>query len=468
MQTTRDIIAIIEKDGAEQISIMLRDLVKTHRLGDGMKLKQLYKRYMLEDVPIKKREPASYEKVDRRTANDFYGDIVDTKTGYMGNAVSIDLDREKYQVNGVLNESAFDGDNETLHNFSLDNASEDQNSELVRMAAMVGKAYRVLYTDNENMPRYQNINPWEVIYIYDKSIDAPQLVLRYYDIEVNDGGKKRNVTYIEWYDVNEYRAFIDNGDLVFREIPEERRGNMFNDLPFLVFPNNEYETAEPYKSMDLMDAYDAIISSTTSEIEQLRLAYMFIKDSGLYVDADFMRKLEQTGIFPLSPDGEVGFINKQLADGPVKNLLEEIRKNIYQFSKSIDMSKDFGGEMRVIGWQVALLNLENSCKITERKFRRSLRRQYKLVLEHLREFKGIDIDVNALTFTFTRNFPRDIKAEAETLQLLLNTVSTKTAFSQMSFIDDPENEIARMEMERSPFRSVDANEEPTAEQPEDQ
>ena len=111
--------------------------------------------------------------------------------------------------------------------------------------------------------------------------------------------------------------------------------------------------------------------------------------------------------------------------------------------------------MRVIGWQVALLNLENSCKITERKFKRSLREQYKIVTDYWREFKGVDIDPNAITFTFTRNFPRDIKAEAETLQLLLNSVSTQTAFSQMSFIEDPEKEMQRIENEDSPYRSED-------------
>jgi hypothetical protein len=59
-----------------------------------------------------------------------------------------------------------------------------------------------------------------------------------------------------------------------------------------------------------------------------------------------------------------------------------------------------------------------------------------------------------MTFTFTRNFPRDIKSEAETLQLLLSTVSTKTAFGQMSFIDDAEDEVARMEIESDPYRET--------------
>ena len=128
IQTTADIIETIENDNMEQISLLLRDLIKTHRVGEGNTLRQLHKRYMLESVPIYDRKQSAYEKIDRRTASDFYGDIVDTKTGYMGNAVSIDLDREEYTNNGVLNESDFDADKDAMHNFFLDNASEDQNS----------------------------------------------------------------------------------------------------------------------------------------------------------------------------------------------------------------------------------------------------------------------------------------------------------------------------------------------------
>lgn len=467
MQTTQDIVSIIQSDNLDSISALLRDLVKTHRLGEGNTLRQMHKRYMMQSVPIYNRKPLPFEKVDRRTANDFYGDIVDTKTGYMGNAVSIDLDRIRYERDGEFDEVDYKSDGEYLADFALENNSEDKNSELIRMAAMCGKAYRLIYLDRDGNVKYQNLDPWEVVYIKDQSLDEPQLALRYYEITVMVGDNKKLVTVVEWYDEDSIRYYIDDGDLDFKPHNEEMwRDNIFSRIPVLLFPNNEYETAEPYKVTDLMDAYDAIISATTSEIEQLRLAYMFIKDSGLYIDKQFMQSLEQTGIFPLSENGEVGFINKQLADGPVNNLLAEIRRNIYQFAKSIDMSKEFGGEMRVIGWQVALLNLENSCKITERKFRRALREQYKIVTEHWREFKGVDIDVNDLTFTFTRNFPRDIRSEAETLQLLLNTVSTKTAFGQMSFIDDPEKEVERMESEGSPYRGLDESQ-PTAEQPED-
>jgi SPP1 family phage portal protein len=466
IQTTDQIQAVIEQDQMETISTMLADLIEDHRANVALRQQALWKRYTLEDAPIYHRKPASYEKVDRRTANDFYGDIVDTKTGYMGNEVTVSLDRNEYKQDGALQEGAFERDREELLAFARGNATEDANSELVRDAAAVGVGYRLLYVrEGENQVRIKNLPPWEVIYIYDQSLDEPQLVLRYYTIQDKRVDYEKKLTAVEWYDANGIRYYIDNGNMVFE--PDADRGvdgeqpHLFSGIPIIPFPNNREITAEPEKVTDLIDAYDAIISSTTSEIEQLRMAYMYAKGAGLNMDAEFIQQLERTGIFALPEEGEVGFINKQIADAPVQNLLAEIRRNIYQFAKSIDMSKDFGGEMRVIGWQVALLNLENSSKITERKFTKALRKQYELITQYWREYRGVDVDPMTLEFTFTRNFPRDIRAEAETLQLLLNSVSTKTALEQMSFVDDAEAEMERMEEEGSPYRSpVNANARP--------
>jgi SPP1 family phage portal protein len=455
VQTTEQIVRIIESGNEDITSKMLADLIEDHRHGEGKRQKALWMRYTLEDAPIMHRVPANYEKVDRKIADDFYADVVDTKVGYMGNDVSVSLDKEKFPDEAEYNR-------ETIHldTWKTRANAEDINSEMVGQAAACGIGYRLLYIPlGINDIYIKNLPPWEVIYIYDQSIDIPTLAIRYYCLKSKEFGDKiryKDITVVELYDDKGITYYIDDGDLKFHV--DRNRGtdgyqeHMFDGIPIIPFPNNGLMTGEPEKALTLIDAYDAIISSTTSEIEQLRMAYMFVKGSGLMIDDKFMHQLEQTGIFPLDQDGEVGFVDKAPADTPVHNVLAEIRKNIYQFSKSIDMSKDFGGEMRVIGWQVALLNLENSCKITERKFIRALRKQYELMSDYWKTYQGVNIEVDRLKFTFTRNFPRDLKDEVETLMMLLTTVSKKKAFSLMSFIDDPEQEIAAMEEEGSPFR----------------
>ena len=52
-----------------------------------------------------------------------------------------------------------------------------------------------------------------------------------------------------------------------------------------------------------------------------------------------------------------------------------------------------------------------------------------------------------LTYTFTRNVPRNILEEAQIVGQLSGQVSEETKLSVLSIIDDPQKEIERMEKE---------------------
>ena len=479
MQNTEDILRAMLNNSDGLTSKMLATLIREHRSSEGAKRLKLWNRYTLKDVPIMSHPVPNYTKVNEKLAHDFYADVVDTKTGYMGNEVTTSLNRDEYKTNNILNEPAYQADRKHLSDFQMDTSSEDMNSEMVSLAGATGIGYRLLYVPSGlNVVKAVNLNPWEVIFVYDDSLDEAVGAIRYYIINsteyTNNGESLKEITVVEWYDKQTVTYYIDNGDLNFRldtskgeeGINEDgetfRSGgqpHLFDGVPIIPFPNNGLTTAEPEKVLSLIDAYDLIMSATTSEIEQFRLAYMFAKGSGLLVDDDFMKDLRQTGVFPLPEGGEIGFVNKEMAIEGVKVILDEIRKNIYQFSNSVDMSKDYGGDMRVLGWQVTLFPLENSAKITERKFRKALREQYRMLTKYWGKYQGVEIDPMAIKYTFTRNFPKDIMGEAETLNLLLTAVSKETAFSQISFIDDPEAEIKKMEDETDPFRNPLENQE---------
>ena len=52
-----------------------------------------------------------------------------------------------------------------------------------------------------------------------------------------------------------------------------------------------------------------------------------------------------------------------------------------------------------------------------------------------------------MTYTFTRNVPRNILEEAQIVGQLSGQVSEETKLSVLSIIDDPQKEIERMERE---------------------
>jgi SPP1 family phage portal protein len=290
-----------------------------------------------------------------------------------------------------------------------------------------------------------------------------------YEREAPFDEEKRKLIYLEWYDEQYITYYIGEKEtkhtdkytfrLDVERIPGGRQKHLFSGIPVIPLLNNEESQAEAEKAISLIDAYDTILSDTTSEIEQLRLAYLWVKNMGSNITDKFLERVEQTGVFPLQENGEVGFAQKVLDDAVIQNTLAEIRQNIYQFSKSIDLTKDMGGDMRVIGWQVNLLNLENSCKVTERKFIKGLREQYRMLTEFWRRFKnGVEIEYLDLEFVFNRNFPKNIADEAKTLIDLLSSVSRKTAYGLMSFIDDADKEVAAWEEEKeknSPLVDLD-------------
>ena len=454
---TEDIVGKIQVDDAEIVSRMLNDLISSHRTGRGKTVAELAMRYEQKGLPIQRHRVANPTKVDERIPCDFYSDIVDTKQGYMGNEVTIEVDKAS------VKEGVYDKAVEVLHDFHRLNYSVDQNSEMVKVAARDGVGYRLLYVPEGRAEIRTKLLPAsEAMLFTDASLGETQYGIRFWYVEdiTYHGTQKVSTkrTAVEWYDKESITYYIDNGRGEYKldtsKGAEGVQQHLFDGVPIVKFSNNEEGIAEPEKAIALIDAHDTIISATVSEIEQLRLAYMAVKGLGSTVDDEFIQRLEQTGVFPLDTDGDVKFVTKDMAVQGVKIILDELRTNIYQFSRSIDLSKDYGGDLRVIGWQVALLNLENSCKVTERKFSRGLREQYRMVCALWNQWGETDIEYLDLAFTFTRNFPKDLGSEAKILIDLLGGVSRRKAFELVSFIDDPDAELEAVKEDSEFFGSM--------------
>jgi SPP1 family phage portal protein len=457
MQVTEDIIRLIESDNQKLVSEMLNDLIKEHEMGEGRIQHDLQKRYeqRSDGVPIFSKSFANYEKVHERIPNDFFGDIIDLKTGYMGNEIVIEIDERKISKKDHDAQAAF------LERFGVMERSTDKNSELVKAAAIMGKSYRLIYLGPEGDAKVMNIKPWETILFTDPSIEQPTYAMRYFSYSEKTFDRANRVKtqkryQVEWYDQSSITIYRQNEFEVFQEI--DKRPHFFQGVPIIEFKNNEEALAEPYKALELIDAYDNILSDSTSEVEQLRMAYMWLKGAGLKLTEEFQDMVEQTGIFPLPEDGAMGFAGKDLNGAApfLQGLMAEIRKNIYAFSKSLDLSDDKGGDMRVIGWQIAILRMEMSAQVTERKFKTGYLRQYELLSKFWQTYKAVNIDPYTLRFVFTRKFPKDVDQEIDTLIKSVGVLPREYAYSLVSFIDNAAELAERWEKENPGFNMDEA------------
>jgi SPP1 family phage portal protein len=435
------------KDGLT--STILRDLIDEHEEKAG-KQKKLFERYK-GDVPITKRKVDKPAKVNNKLANDFFGDIVDTKVGYMGSDVTVELKKDRYEGK----DKEFKKHNQLIQDHQQIDQFDDKISRLIRWAAIAGLGVKILYYDyvgDRVSPLSLIVNPWEVIFVSDGTLDEPQSVLHYYTIQhiLGDHQIEERI-HVQWYDKENVTYYVqdrEGGPFYFDDSIEPNPvRHYFDDIPVIAYPNNSFELGDGDKIVELIDAYDRSLSDVSSEIEQLRLAYMYYKGVG---GAD-LEDYKQTGILFMDTEDEAGFITKKLDDSIIEHHLDRLERNILRFGKSVDFGDEaFGGNMPVIAFQIKVAGLEHKCKMTERSFKKSLDKEYRLLTE---AWKGLGYyasvpDPSDIYFTFTRDIPFSLKEELETLANARGHLSDKTLYSLMSFIKDPEAEMEQLKKEQ--------------------
>lgn len=428
-------------------SEIIKDLIDDHA-PQRKRMIALYERYKGTEagVPVLTRIFEDATKINNQLANDFFGEIIDTKVGYFaGKPVSYSLDKNAYTTGETLNETAYGRDQQVISDFNLRSMIEDLDAETAKVAATCGLAARLLYIDKDGLERVMLVDPWECIWVYDRSINEPQFALRYYTVQIQISGEWVNRKRVEWYDQTSVTYYIEqDGDYVPDNTePKNPQRHMFTEVPLIAFENNAERLADGEKAFTLIDGYDNALSDVNSELEQFRLAYMAFY--GVEPDAETLAKAMKTGAFGLpDTDAKIEFITKDLNDTIIENHLNRLENNILRFAKSVNFTDEaFGGNLSGVAMKFKVFGLESKCITAERKFTSSLMRQYRILCTAWKK-KGIAIDYLNIIYQFKRNFPLNLLDEAQTSVALKGQVSEQTRLGLLSFVDDTQYELDLM------------------------
>lgn len=439
----QDLILEIQNGGIKS------DLIKKVIADNAARLdamEKLYERYKAtkDGVPIKTRV---YEidgviqegKINRRLNNDFFSEIIDTKTGYfVGKPVSYVLNKES-----VKN---FDVKNDILQRFNKDNNVPDLDSETSKIASICGYCGRLLYLD-KGVERVKLIYPFECVVLYTDSISRPFMSFYFYGTRYTENKKVKAYQYIDVYDATTKTTwkYGDNHEYVMEggSIP-----HMIPNVPLFGISNNDELQGDAEKVLELIDAYDRTLSDYDSELEQFRLAYMAI--TGATITKETLKEMRQTGAISLPEGATADFLVKQLSVDALERLLDRLEANINRFAKHVNMSDEqFAGNQTGVAMKYKMLPLESKCITAERKFITGLQYQYG-VLSAIWNVKnaGLNFDPLELEYTFTRNFPLNLAEDAETAAKLKGIVSDRTLLGLLPFIKDVDKEIEQIQAEK--------------------
>lgn len=428
-------------------------LIELHK-NDRARMLNLYQRYKadIEGVPILQRKPVEYEenfetggnvrriddKVNNTLNNSFDAEIVDTKIGYLfGHPISYTSEKKQLQ--------------EVAAEFIMRNNAEDADAELGKKTAICGKGARLLYINKDGQEAMRNIDPWETIFLTESSITEPTYAIRYYPVSELLNGEEKQRWMAEFYDETKVYYFKSNNEGSKYEYIEVKP-HMFEYCPLFGPPNNEEMKGDAEKVLDLIDAYDRTLSDANNEIEQYRLAYLILK--GVGADEETMNEMKKTGVFQLMDEKEdLSYLTKDVNNQMIEDHLNRLEENIMRFAKSVNFSDEkFAGTASGVALKFKMLGLENKSIVMERKMSSALRYQFKVLCSAWSKRKGIEQeDYLDIWFGFKRNLPMNILEEADASLKLKGIVSEETRLSLLSFIDDMQYELQKMEEEKEAY-----------------
>lgn len=391
--------------------------------------------YYEGDTDILKRVKKDLDKPNNKITSGHYSYIIDLMQGmFVGKPISYTSVNEDYmkEIQKIFN----------------NNDEQDENSELAKMAGIKGKAYEIVYIDEDGKINFNEINAEEMIIVYNTSIKPKmKLALRLYNNEDIVNGL--NKSYVDAYTYSEIITYELRGQ---GYTETNRIDHYYGQVPVIEYLNNDECIGDFERVMSIIQAYEKSNSDSANDFEEFTDAFLVLTGM-MGTDPEDIKKLREDRV--LLTDGEkqgAYWLIKEINDAALENHKNRLNDDIHKFAKIPDMSDDnFSGNASGVALEHKLLALEQVLSSKERKFKRALQKRIELITTILNKFdKGYiytDIDIS-----FTRNKPINIKEAVEIAAMLRGFTSMSTALSELPMVDNVTLEQEKIDMEKEVYR----------------
>ena len=415
--------------GTEMTPELLKNLIEEHketRVPRYLALKAVYEtRYSIFDKDNYNTKP-DY-KPDNRLAADFAKYILDTFEGYyIGVPPQIKHKNE--------------AQDKWLKGYIDRNYQEDVDADISEMCSKYGKAYELLYQDEDGNPRSAALTPISCFVVFDDSVlKRPLYGVRYY---YNDEGKLQG-SYSD--DTTIYR-FEDDGDITF----DDGEDHYFGGVPIIQYVQNLDQRGIYEGVLNLIDAYNKALSEEANDVDYFADAYLAVLGQEIE-DEQFKKDLREyrlINVWPGEAGGTVDVMFLAKPDGNVtqENLINRLETLIFKLSMVPDISNEAFGTASGIALKMRLQPMSNLARKKDRKFVASMKRRFELLANYpnlpFRDWQDVEI-------VMKRNMPEDLASEASLASSLSGITSKETQLGVLSFVDDPSAELERMEAEQN-------------------
>ena len=332
------------------------------------------------------------------------------------------------------------------------NDEQDENSELAKMCGIKGRAYEVVYIDEDSRVRFNELDADYVVMAYDTKINSEPN----FAIVVNWGASIDGVVDTPLtatvYTKDSILTYVEgeNGLVLIEE-----QEHYFGQVPIVEYLNNDEGIGDFERVISLIDAYDKAQSDTANDFEEFTDAFLCLVNlSG--TEKEDIQKLKEDKVLLLDEQGQAEWLIKNINDAAIENYKKRLNDDIHKFAKIPDILDDkFLGNTSGESMKYKLLALDQVIAAKQRKFKRALQRRLELICSYLQWKTNKVYDYRDIDIQFKVNKPINEKEAVEMAIQMMGITSLSTALSKVPGVDDVEMELAKIEEEKRMYIDLD-------------
>ena len=406
---TLDILNKLISDHAQQI-----------RLRDSI-LKDAYEtKYDILDIT--KYPKKDYWKPDNRLAVNFAKRLTDTFVGFFA-GIPAQISAENETINKYL---------QLVNAY---NDIDDHDAELAKLTDEYGRAYEMLYVDEDGAIGVMHVSPIDAFMVYDDSVlERKRAFVRIY---VDDNGNTEgSVSTEDWV-----RHFA----LSPLRWTDEEKIHGFDGVPAVEYRQNEERIGLYEPVMTLINAYNKALSEKGDDVEYFADAYL--KILGAMLDENTVKNIRQNRIINFKGTNAdkliVEFMEKPNGDETQEHFLDRLERLIFEITGVPNISDDNFGTSSGIAIKYKMTPMSNLGLTKARKFKAGFNERYRLIFSNPVNSMGKNdwLDIN---YVFTQNFPANLLEESQIAQNLTGVISKETQMKVLSIVDDPKEELKKI------------------------
>lgn len=430
----------VEKE-TELTATLITKIVDKFRANELARFEHLNTYYNVKNNILNRKIPS--EKPNNRLAHGFAKYITNMATSFfMGSGLRLEIEDLEYK--------------ERLTDVLTRNNLSDVNFEVAKEMSKCGISFELLYMDEQSEVRFKKFAAHEIIPVYSTAVtEFLEFAIRIWESDDLSTDKKTyHAAVYTTKEIIEYTRTDLNKD--FEE--KDREPHNFNDVPIVIYRNNEEQKSDYEDVITLIDAYDKAQSDTANDFEYFTDAYLVVVGADEIVNGNdkdekgeskALKTLKQERILCLEEKGQAQWLIKQINDTAVENYKNRLYENIFFYAQVPALTDEsFSGNLSGVAIRYKLIGLEQLAAIKENKFLPAFLKKLRLITDQLNAKFNRSYDAHDISVLFDRNMTDNVKELADIAYTLNGIMSRETILSLLPFVDDVQDEMEKIRNEQ--------------------